>query len=96
MTGTTSREIHLIRRPVGMPTADDFAMVSVTLPEPAEGEMLVRNHYISVDPYMRGRMVDRQRYVPPFELNQPMDGGCVGQVASVNQFYTTRKTRSLC
>ena len=84
MTGTTSREIHLIRRPVGMPTADDFAMVSVTLPEPAEGEMLVRNHYISVDPYMRGRMVDRRSYVPPFELNQPMDGGCVGQVVASN------------
>lgn len=80
MTAARSREIHLKRRPVGLPTEEDFALVEVTLPEPAAGEVLVRNHYLSVDPYMRGRMVDRPSYVPPFQVGQVLEGGCVGQV----------------
>lgn len=80
MTAVRSREIHLKRRPVGLPTEEDFALVEVTLPEPAAGEVLVRNHYLSVDPYMRGRMVDRPSYVPPFQVGQVLEGGCVGQV----------------
>ena len=80
MTATRSREIHLKRRPVGLPTEDDFALVDVTLPEPSAGEVLVRNHYLSVDPYMRGRMYDRPSYVPPFQVGQVLEGGCVGQV----------------
>ena len=78
MTATPSREIHLKRRPVGMPDEGDFALVEVTLPEPTAGEVLVRNHYLSVDPYMRGRMYDRPSYVPPFQVGQVLEGGCVG------------------
>ena len=80
MTATRSHEIHLKRRPVGLPSEEDFALVEVTLPEPAAGEVLVRNHYLSVDPYMRGRMYDRPSYVPPFQIDQVLEGGCVGQV----------------
>jgi NADPH-dependent curcumin reductase CurA len=77
---TVSREFHLKSRPVGMPVEDNFELVTVTLPEPGEGQLLIKNAYISVDPYMRGRMIDRKSYVPPFQLGEPMTGGCVGQV----------------
>ncbi len=50
------------------------------IPEPSDGQVLVRNIYMSVDPYMRGRMVDRKSYVPPFQLGEPLSGGCIGQV----------------
>ncbi|MCB0055997.1 MAG: hypothetical protein KDE45_03185, partial [Caldilineaceae bacterium] len=56
---THSREVHLKRRPVGLPTADAFELVTVDLPAPGPGQVLVKNLYLSVDPYMRGRMVDR-------------------------------------
>ena len=75
-----SREVRLKRRPVGVPTPDDFELAEVTLEGPAEGEILVRNLFMSVDPYMRGRMIDRKSYVPPFELDEAMTGGCVGVV----------------
>ena len=84
MTQMTSREIRLKRRPVGLPSADDFEMTTVTLPEPGPGELLVRNLYMSVDPYMRGRMVDRKSYVPPFALGEALQGGAVGQVVQSN------------
>src|SRR6266571_5024471 len=84
MTTTISREIHLKRRPVGVPSESDFALAQVPIPEPVAGEVLVRNLYMSVDPYMRGRMVDRASYVAPFPLGQPLDGGCVGQVVKSN------------
>ncbi len=80
MTGIASREIHLQHRPVGMPKESDFELVRVSLAAPGAGEMLVRNIYMSVDPYMRGRMIDRKSYVPPFRLGEPLTGGCVGQV----------------
>jgi NADPH-dependent curcumin reductase CurA len=80
MTETISREIRLRSRPVGMPSESDFELAQVVIPEPGEGEVLVRNIYMSVDPYMRGRMVDRESYVPPFQLGRPLQGGCVGQV----------------
>ena len=51
-------------------------------PSPATGEVLVRNTFMSVDPYMRGRMNDRQSYVPPFQLDAPLDGGAVGEVVA--------------
>lgn len=75
-----SREIRLRRRPEGLPVPDDFELVEVDLPEPADGEVLVRNLYLSVDPYMRGRMIDRPSYMPPFELGKPLEGGCVGRI----------------
>jgi len=77
---TTSREWHLTRRPHGAPVDADFALVDVELPAPGTGEILVRNSFLSVDPYMRGRMSDAKSYVPSFRLDQPMDGGAVGVV----------------
>jgi NADPH-dependent curcumin reductase CurA len=79
---TRSREIRLARRPVGMPTPDDFELAAVDLPEPQDGEVLVRNLYMSVDPYMRGRMYDQASYVAPFQVGAALDGGCVGQVVT--------------
>ncbi len=76
----TGREVHLVARPHGTPTLDDFAVVDADIPEPGPGEVLVRNLFISVDPYMRGRMNDTRSYVPPFALGEVMDGGAVGTV----------------
>ncbi len=81
---TRSREIHLASRPIGMPTDENFRLVEVDLPAPQPGEVLVRNLYLSVDPYMRGRMVDRKSYVPPFQLDAPMTGGAIGEVVASN------------
>ena len=78
----TSREIHLAARPRGMPEPTDFVRVEVDVPDPSEGEVLIRNAYISVDPYMRGRMNDAKSYVPPFQLGEVMTGGAVGQVVT--------------
>ena len=85
MTSVTSREIHLRSRPHGLPTADNFALVSVEAPAPSQpGQVLVRNRFISVDPYMRGRMRDTRSYTPPFGLDEPLTGGAVGEVVSSN------------
>jgi NADPH-dependent curcumin reductase CurA len=77
-----SREIRLASRPSGMPTPGHFALVTVELPPPAEGQVLVRNLYMSVDPYvrMRGRTTDPASYVPPFKIGEPLDGPAVGEV----------------
>ena len=80
MTSVTSREIHLRSRPHGLPTAENFALVNVELPAPGEGQVLVRNRFLSVDPYMRGRMRDTRSYTPPFGLDEPLTGGAVGEV----------------
>ncbi|MFD8543922.1 NADP-dependent oxidoreductase [Streptomyces sp. NPDC059649] len=77
---TTSREWHLVARPHGWPTPEDFALREAAVPELAEGQVLVRNQHFSVDPYMRGRMNDVKSYVPPFQLDEPMEGGAVGEV----------------
>jgi hypothetical protein len=77
---TTAREYHLARRPKGLPTAEDVRLVERELPEPGPGELLVRNDLLSVDPYMRGRMNDVKSYVPPFALDEPLQGGAVGTV----------------
>jgi NADPH-dependent curcumin reductase CurA len=79
---TTSREIRLAARPHGEPQLSDFALAEVELPDPGPGEILVRNTYMSVDPYMRGRMNDVPSYVPPFRLGEPMHGGAVGEVVA--------------
>jgi NADPH-dependent curcumin reductase CurA len=81
---TPSREIHLAARPHGEPQETDFRVVDVEVPDPGAGEVLIRNTYISVDPYMRGRMNDVKSYVPPFALDAPMDGGAVGEVVASN------------
>ncbi|MQY11362.1 putative NADP-dependent oxidoreductase YfmJ [Streptomyces sp. RB5] len=85
----TSRAWHLTARPHGVPTPDGFALVASPVRQPAEGEILVRNRYLSVDPYMRGRMNDVKSYVPPYRLDAPMDGGAVGEVvASADPAFT--------
>ena len=77
---TPSREVQLAARPVGEPKPTDFRLVETEVPDAGPGQLLVRNAYISVDPYMRGRMNDVESYVPPFALDAPLDGGAVGQV----------------
>ncbi|MBJ7522188.1 MAG: NADP-dependent oxidoreductase [Solirubrobacteraceae bacterium] len=79
-----SREIQLASRPVGEPTPENFRLAEVDLPDPGPGEVLVRNTFMSVDPYMRGRMNDVKSYVPPFALDEPMQGGAVGEVVVSN------------
>jgi len=71
-----------------MPTNENFKQVEVEVPESRDGEFLVRNIWMSVDPYMRGRMTERKSYVAPFELGKALEGGCVGKVVESknNQF----------
>jgi hypothetical protein len=78
----TSREVRLAARPDGEPRPADFELAEVEVPEPAAGELVVRNTFMSVDPYMRGRMDDRRSYVPPFRLGEPLSGGAVGEVVA--------------
>jgi NADPH-dependent curcumin reductase CurA len=78
------RAWHLKSRPQGMPTADDFELKEIDLPPLGGGTIRVRNHWLTVDPYMRGRMNDVKSYVPPFQLDQPMGGGAIGEVVESN------------
>ena len=75
-----ARAWHLKSRPQGLPADDNFALEDVALPELADGMVQVRNRWLSVDPYMRGRMNDVKSYVPPFAIDAPMEGGAVGEV----------------
>jgi NADPH:quinone reductase len=75
-----NKEIRFASRPAGMPTADNFRFVDVEIPQPNDGEVLVRMLYISVDPYLRGRMREGRSYVPPFEVGQVIESGGVGEV----------------
>ena len=84
MSRIISREIRLASRPRGLPTPQNFIMASVELPPPQGGEVLVRNLFMSVDPYMRGRMNEGKSYVPPFEIGRALDGAAVGQVVESN------------
>lgn len=77
---TNSTQIQLASRPRGWPTHENFRTVSVELPELSDGEIRVANEFISVDPYMRGRMNEGRSYIPPFELDETMTGGAVGRV----------------
>ena len=77
-----SREIRLAARPRGTPTEADFDLTEVDVADPADGELLIRNEVMSVDPYMRPRMNDAPSYVPPFEVGEPLAGGAVGRVAA--------------
>ena len=82
MSTLQSREWALAARPVGTPKASDFQMNTVEAPAPSEGQIQVRNDWMSVDPYMRGRMMDRESYVPPFQIGETMQGGAVGRVTA--------------
>ena len=79
---TINRQILLASRPQGEPTADNFQLVERPLPELAEGQVLVRNHYLSLDPYMRGRMNEGKSYAQPQPLGEVMIGGTVGEVVA--------------
>ena len=74
------RQIVLASRPSGWPTAANFALTDADRPELADGQVRVRNLFISVDPYMRGRMNDAESYIPPFRLGKPLEGGAIGTV----------------
>ena len=82
MKGMSSmqKQIILINRPNGTPTKEDFEMVNVPIGKVTEGEVLLRTVYISVDPYLRGRMNDTKSYIPPFKLNNALSSGVVAQV----------------
>jgi NADPH-dependent curcumin reductase CurA len=81
---TTVKEIRLKSRPQGLPSRDNFETASVDLPAPGPGEVQVKNLWMTVDPYMRGRMNDVKSYAPPFQLGKVMDGGAIGQVTASN------------
>ena len=80
MSRLTSREVRLASRPSGIPTAANFALAWTDSEPLKDQEVLVRNLFMSVDPYMRGRMNEGKSYVPPFELGKPLSGGAVGDV----------------
>jgi len=80
MPAMKNKQIILASRPTGMPAMDNFATVDAEVPQPKDGEVLVRTRYLSVDPYMRGRMNDGKSYVAPFAVNEVINGGVVGEV----------------
>jgi NADPH-dependent curcumin reductase CurA len=75
-----ARAWHLTSRPKGLPTQENFALREIELPSLGDGMIRVRNRWLSVDPYMRGRMNDVKSYVPPFQVGAPMEGGAIGEV----------------
>jgi NADPH-dependent curcumin reductase len=77
---TRNQQIHLVSRPEGEPTPANFRLVEAEVPALADGQVLVRHHFLSLDPYMRGRMNDAKSYAVPQELNKVMGGGTVGEV----------------
>ncbi|MEK6408210.1 MAG: NADP-dependent oxidoreductase [Acidobacteriota bacterium] len=79
-----NRQILLAARPVGFPKDSDFKLVEVPVPTPGDGQFLVRTIYLSVDPYMRGRMNDVKSYAPPVQIGGVMGGGAVGRVVKSN------------
>lgn len=79
-----NQEYVLASRPKGRPTEENFRLVESQTPELTEGQILVKTLYVSVDPYMRGRMNDAKSYIAPFELGKPISGGGVGQIVASN------------
>ena len=75
-----NKEIQFASRPAGMPTLDNFKIVDAAVPQLNDGEVFVRTLYISVDPYLRGRMREGKSYVPPFEIGQVIQSGVIGKV----------------
>ena len=80
MADTVNRQILLKSRPEGEPSLDNFELTERPVPEPGEGEMLMRILYLSLDPYMRGRMSAAKSYAKPVDIGQPMVGGTVGEI----------------
>lgn len=79
-----NKVIVLNKRPVGTPTPDNFNIIKEEIPSIEEGEVLLKAAYISVDPYLRGRMTDVKSYVPPFQLNEPIQSGMIAEVTESN------------
>ena len=84
MAQDTNKQIRLASRPSGWVTADNFELTEAEVGEPGDGEVLVRNVFMSVDPYMRGRMNDVKSYVPPFRIGEVLQASVVGQVVASN------------
>ncbi len=80
----SNTQILLASRPQGWVTPDNFTVNTTEVPEPGEGEMVLKTIYMSVDPYMRGRMNDMKSYVPPFQIGEPLQAGIVGKVVASN------------
>ncbi|PAF29318.1 NADP-dependent oxidoreductase [Paenibacillus sp. 7516] len=80
-----NEQIVLASRPEGAPSRDNFKFIHTPLPEPEAGQVLVRTLYLSVDPYMRGRMKDTKSYAPPYALNEVIKGGAIGQVVDSSE-----------
>lgn len=74
------KQIQLVSRPNGTPVESDFHYKEIDVPRPDQGQVLVKTLYLSVDPYMRGRMSDAKSYVEPFKLNEALAGGVVGEI----------------
>jgi NADPH-dependent curcumin reductase CurA len=84
MSGTTNKQIRLASRPKGWVSERNFRVTEESVAEPGDNQVLVRNIFMSVDPYMRGRMNDTKSYVPPFQTGEVMQAGVVGQIVSSN------------
>lgn len=82
MTAPTQRQIVLASRPTGAPTVDNFALRERPLPEPGDGEVVVAHRFLSLDPYMRGRMSDARSYAAPQPLDEVMLGGTAGEIVA--------------
>jgi hypothetical protein len=83
-----SKTILFKNRPAGKPSTTDFELIQEKDPDPSEGEILLKAHYVSVDPYLRGRMRNEESYIPPFKLNEPMESMVIAEVvASENQNF---------
>jgi NADPH-dependent curcumin reductase CurA len=80
MAANVNRQILLKSRPEGAPSLDNFALTQAPIPEPGEGEVLMRHRYLSLDPYMRGRMSAAKSYAKPAQVGEPMVGGTVGEI----------------
>ncbi|TKB58671.1 NADP-dependent oxidoreductase [Ferrimonas aestuarii] len=76
--------VTLKQRPQGLPNSEHFELQSQSLPELADGQLLVKNLWMSVDPYMRGRMIDRKSYIAPFAIGEALEGGAIGEVIASN------------
>jgi len=80
MSAIVNRQIILKSRPEGAVSEDNFDLKTGPAPRPGDGQVLVRLIYLSLDPYMRGRMMARKSYIPPFAIGQVLQGGAVGEV----------------
>jgi len=93
MSSTSNTQIRLASRPTGWVTAENFKATEEPVPEPGDGQVLVRNIFLSVDPYMRGRMNDVKSYVPPFQIGDVIQvGGTTGEVLSVDVLSVKLRT----